>query len=101
MERSIHNIYVGPDFLAQGELVEGVLFLHCDVIDSSFKTFRKIRDMIKLFKQVAKDQYGYDEPMFSYTQNGRWCKLMGAEYVSSFDEDNKHFEVWVWEQKSQ
>lgn len=97
MERRIHNIYVGPDFLAQGEMVEGILFLHCDVLDKSRTTLRKIRKMISEFHDIAAKVYGYDKPFFAYTQNPRWCKLIGGEYVSSFEESNRQFEVWVWE----
>lgn len=85
--------------MAQGEMVEGFLFLHCDVIDSSLCTLRKIKKMIKEFHGIALKEYGYDKPFFSYTQNPRWCKLIGGEYANSFEEGGRHFEVWVWELK--
>lgn len=97
INRVIHNIYVGPDFLAQGEMVEGILFLHCDVLEHSRATLRKIKKMIKEFQGLALSIYGYDKPFFAYTQNPRWCKLIGGKYANSFVESGRHFEVWVWE----
>lgn len=101
IKRNIQNIYVGPDFLAQGEMVEGFLFLHCDVLIHSRDTLRKIKKMIDDFHGVAYREYGYDKPFFAYTQNPRWCKLIGGEYANSFEQDGRKFEVWVWELKSQ
>jgi len=98
VHRKIETIYVGIDFWAQGEFCEEFLFLHCDVYDKKLKTLRKIKEMLAEFKiEIAK--FGYDKPLFTYTQNPRWVKLLGATFHNSFEFEGRYFEVWKWELK--
>jgi hypothetical protein len=94
--RKIETIYCGLDFWAQGELYEGVLFLHCDVYQNSTKTLRKIKVMLAEFREEAK-QHGYDKPIFTYTQNGRWTKLVGGVYHNEFYHEGTLYEMYKWE----
>lgn len=46
--------------------------------------------------QEAALKRGYDRPLFTYTQNPRWVKLIGGKYANEFDAEGKHYEVWAW-----
>lgn len=94
--RQIVTLYADVDFWAQGELCEGFLFLHCDVYKWDRATLKKVREGIKILKAEIKAK-GYDKPVFTYTQNPRWVKLLGAKYHNSFDFEGRDFEVWKWE----
>lgn len=95
-ERQVVTLYADTDFWAQAELCEGLLFLHCDVYNKSLVTLRKVKAGIEILKAEIKAK-GYDKPVFTYTQNPRWVKLLGAEYLNDFEFEGRHFEVWIWE----
>ncbi|MEN4889411.1 hypothetical protein [Erwinia billingiae] len=97
MDRKIATLYEGEDFKAEGEFTGGFLFLHCTVHQHSFKTLRKIKNTLQDIKDMAHSQWGYTESLFAYTQNGRWCRLIGGEYLSSVEVDNQTYEVWEWQ----
>lgn len=96
IKRNVEDIYKGLDFWAQGEYCMGVMFIHCDVYTPTSSTIKKAR---KMFKEVreAVNQHGYDSPIFTYTQNPRFCKLMGGVYHNTFQFEGKTYEVWKWE----
>lgn len=99
IQHKVVTVYAGTDFWAQGELCEGLLFLHCDVYKWDRKTLRKIKEGLQILHEGLRNQYGYDKPIFSYTENPRWCKLIGGKYHNSFEHEGRHFEVFKWESK--
>lgn len=98
VDRKITTLYIDTDFWAQGELCEGFLFLHCDVYKWDRATLRKIKKHLDEFISEVKN-FNYDKDVFTYTENPRWVKLLGAEYHNSFEFEGRHFEVWKWASK--
>lgn len=96
INRQIVTLYAGIDFWAQGEICEGYFFIHCDVYKNDLKTLRKIKEGIKVLKEALIEK-GYTKPLYTYTKNGRWVKLIDGEYLTSFIEDNEEYEVWTWQ----
>ena len=100
MIRQVVTLYSDIDFWAQGEICDGYFFIHCDVYKHNLKTLRKIKQGISHLK-IALLERGYDKPLYSYTKNGRWVKLIGGEYLTSFNVEGEEYEVWQWELKQQ
>lgn len=96
MERQISLLYTGEDFIAHAEYAGGFLFLHCEVMDWSLGTLRKIKRGLKHLREECLKN-GYDRPLFTYTQNPRWVKLIGGKYLTEFEVYGEHFEVWIWD----
>lgn len=99
MERRIEDLYVGEDFRAKGEYVDGFLFFHCEVYKYDRATIRKIKKAIQETIQQAREM-GYEKPVFSYVEKGPRCKLsrmVGGTLCNAFVEDGRIFEVYVWE----
>ncbi|AJT60717.1 hypothetical protein [Citrobacter phage CVT22] len=96
MERQIAALYTGEDFISYAEYAGGFLFLHCEVKVWNKSTLKKIKEGIKLVKKYALT-IGYDKPLFTYTQNPRWVKMIGGVYSDEFDAEDKNYELWKWE----
>lgn len=88
--------YKSNEILATVEYVEGEIFIHCDVSTPSLKNIKILKSLISNLKK-EKEELGINRPLFSYTQNPRFAKLMGGVYLTSFKESGKEFEVWMWE----
>lgn len=98
MDRQISLLYTGEDFISHAEYAGGFLFLHCEVKVWNKSTLKKIRRGVKMVQESALKR-GYDKPLFTYTQNPRWVKLIGGKYANEFDAEGKHYEVYKWELK--
>lgn len=96
MDRQVSLLYTGEDFISHAEYAGGFLFLHCEVKVWNKSTLKKIKEGIKLVQKHALAR-GYDKPLFTYTQNPRWVKMIGGEYVSTFDAEDEQVELWKWE----
>lgn len=96
MDRRLSVLYTGPDFIASVEYADGLIFLHCEVINKNLKTLRKIREGVKVLKEMLEER-GYDSPLLTYSQNPRWVKLLGAAYKNSFEHEGRIYELWAWE----
>lgn len=99
-ERKLAVFYDGPDYKAEGELCEGFLFIHCTVHVNSHTVLKKIRYNFEVVKEVIAER-GYDKPIFAYSKNGKWCRLMGGVFHNTFEYEGEEYEVYRWEQKSQ
>lgn len=97
MDRRLSVLYTGPDFIASVEYADGFIFIHCEVLDKSIKTLRKIRTGIKELKELLHER-GYYNPLLTYSQNPRWVKLLGAQYKNTFEYEGREFELWAWEE---
>lgn len=95
-ERKIVVFYDGPDYKAEGELCEGLLFLHCTVFTNSKSVLKKIKCNLNLIIEEVRAR-GYDLPVFTYTQNGKWVRLIGGVYHNSFEFEGETYEVYKWE----
>lgn len=96
MQVTVKDIYIGPDFLVQGEMAGGLLFIHCQVLERNITTYRKIKQMISDVKKEAKEKYGYEEPLYTYCRNKKWCRLMGGVYIDSLQHEGESYGVFEW-----
>lgn len=98
LERQVSLLYTGEDFISHAEYAGGFLFLHCEVKVWNRSTLKKIKEGIKLVQEYALER-GYDRPLFTYTQNPRWVKLIGGKYANEFEYEGEKYEVYSWELK--
>lgn len=101
MESRIEDLYVGDDFYARGEYAGGFLFFHCELYKHDKSTIKKIRQAIQ---ETLEEAYklGYDKPVYSCVEKGPVCKLSrlaGGELLTTYEYDNKEYEVYKWERK--
>lgn len=96
MDRQIALLYTGEDFISHAEYAGGFLFLHCEVLVWNKSTLKKIKEGIKQVKERALEE-GYDKPLFTYTQNPKWVKLIGGVYANSFEAEGEQYEVYLWD----
>lgn len=96
MERQVSLLYTGEDFISHAEYAGGFLFLHCEVKIWNKSTLKKIKEGIKYIKLSALER-GYDKPLFTYTKNPRWVKLIGGEYANTFYDEGEKYEVFKWD----
>ncbi len=92
----IDVVYDSPELTAKLEHAFGETFLHCDVHKPSASVIRKLKELLQAVKE-DRESKGVYRPLFSYTQNPRFAKLMGGEYLTDFERDGKHYEIWMWE----
>lgn len=93
---TVITYYQSDEIEAKLQYEGGEVFLHCEVSKPSLKNIKILKRLIKQLKE-EREQIGYDRPLFSYTQNPQFAKLMGGVYLTSFEESGKTFEVWMWE----
>ena len=89
-------VYDSPELTAKLEEEFGETFLHCDVRKNSPSSIKKLKSLLAEVKKDRKER-GIVRPLFSYTQNPQFAKLMGGVYLSEFDFENRHYEIWMWE----
>lgn len=85
------------DFLAKAEVIDNILFLHCDVKRNTVSSLKSVREGFSILKEEAY-LHGWDE-MYTYTQNGRWVRLIGGQYQQTVIVNDKEYEVYKWEVK--
>lgn len=95
-DRQFTVFYDGPEYKAEGELCDGLLFLHCTVRIHSKTVLKQIKLNLELIKSEVR-KLGYSLPIFSYTQNGKWVRLIGGEYHNTFEHEGETYEVYKWE----
>lgn len=80
--------------------VGGESFLHCSVDTLTPSVIKSLRKALSTIIK-NREEGGINRPLFSYTQNPKFAKMMGGEYLTSFVEEGKYFEVWMWELKQE
>lgn len=93
MDSIIEEIYLGDDFHWRAEVRDGLIFLHVDVFKTDVKTIKKMKKYLSLLLRSL------PEAPYSYTRNGRFAKLLGATYKTSFILHDEEYGVWIWELK--
>ena len=78
------------------EHYEGLLYLHCEVVNKNITSFRKTKELFLQICTLAKE-LGYDE-LWAVTPNPRFCKLLGPTItVDAFTEDGVAYEELKWD----
>lgn len=95
-DRKITVFYDGPEYKAEGELCDGLLFLHCTVYQYSKSVVKQIKLNLEIIKSEVR-KVGYDLPLFAYTQNSKWTRIVGGEYHTTFEHEGEIYEVYKWE----
>ncbi len=91
----IETVYEDEEFSVVKEVVQGVCFFHCYVESFSKSTLKRMREVWEDVKTVSK-QEGWIA-IHSYTRNPRFAMaLPGAEKLSEFSAEGKHYEVIQW-----
>jgi len=88
------EIYNDGNFEVQAEEKDGIVFLHCQASEfnkSVWKTMKAVMEEIK----VASSFHGWDE-IFTYTRNGKFARLLGAEPIDTFELCGEEYEVMKW-----
>ena len=77
-------------FTSKVEYTVGPIFLHCDVHKNSPQCLKLVKKELKrLLKELG-------EPLFTYTQNGRYAALLGGKLLNTFESEGKIYEVYVY-----
>lgn len=101
MEQSsdfIEEVFNQDGAVATIQYVSGEAFLHCSVNKITPSLIKNLKSTLASILDKRKES-GLSRPLFSYTQNARFAQMMGGCYLSSFVEEGKYFEVWMWELK--
>lgn len=80
--------------LVKLEYIDGLVFVHCDVRKDGHSTIKAIRDGMPILLQKL-GREGYKE-FFSYTQNPKFCELIGGHHHNSFSSETGDYEVYRW-----
>lgn len=95
--RKIGVLCETDSFVATGEVYNDLLFLHCDVKKNTKSALKGVIEALAIVKEEAY-LAGWDVA-YSYTENGRWTKLIGGDYLTDVVIDDKKYEVFKWELK--
>jgi hypothetical protein len=89
---SKQDIVSTDDFWIGGELHDGMLFLHCEVVNFNKNVLKQIRGAFEEILEGSWDR-GLTE-VFSITPNERFVKALGHEYKVIAEENNNRLVVW-------
>jgi hypothetical protein len=83
------------DYLIEAEVVNDLLFLHCNVEKTSKSVLKRIRDSFEVLLQEAL-LAGYD-CVYAQTENLKFVKFLGQPYEVIASEGNTRLVVWQQE----
>jgi len=88
------EIYNDGNFTVQVEEQEGIMFLHCQAEEFSKSIWKQMKVVMEEIK-LASAAHGWEE-MFTYTRNGKFARLLGAEPIDKFELRGEEYEVMRW-----
>lgn len=89
-------IIENDDYVVELQYEEGMLLLHCNVINFSKSVYKRmIRDWLNMDEALAKE--GFDKVYACPINSKGFIERTGWEYITTFNHDGKEREVYVWE----
>lgn len=81
-------------FTSQIEWVDSLVYLHCKVHRNTPGAIRAVkRELSRLLDRFEREGV---EIVYAYLEKGRFAAMLGGEYLTEFDEDGKHYEVYSY-----
>lgn len=85
-----------PEFSLHVQYEQGIAFMHCEVFSYSPKVKKEILKEVSILKDFCENDPDVS-CLMSVTENGRFAEVMGGEFHSSYENDNKIYGVYRWE----
>ena len=86
--------YKDEDFHLQYVEKYDEVFIHCDVFNWKISSLRK---GIRVFAKMLNEFEGKGVPhLVTVTPNPKFVQLLGGQFVSTYVDDGKEYEVYQW-----
>lgn len=84
-------------YTIEAEHVDGCVFLHCQVNDSSKSVLKDVKDAFEVI--MLESSLAGISTLFSQTHNLRFVKFLGKPYkvLEEFDYEGKNMKVIAWD----